>query len=90
MCLANPKGGLESRLDKIRNSDLIKILFSENPGVLIQVKHHRLVEKILQDYGLGFAIVARPIEDRKLVIAKDEFVKEFDIDKLRNIWYKTS
>jgi phosphoribosylformylglycinamidine synthase len=90
MCFANPKGGLESRLDKIRNSDLIKILFSENPGVLIQVKHHRLVEKILQDYGLGFAIVARPIEDRKLVIAKDEFVKEFDIDKLRNIWYKTS
>ncbi|MDD2298834.1 MAG: phosphoribosylformylglycinamidine synthase [Fermentimonas sp.] len=90
MCFANPNGGLEARLDKIRNSDVIKILFSENPGVLIQVKHHRLVEKILQDYGLGFAIVARPIEDRKLVIAKDEFNQEFDIDKLRDVWYNTS
>ena len=90
MCFANPNGGLEARLDKIRNSDVIKILFSENPGVLIQVKHHRLVEKILQDYGLGFAIVARPIEDRKLIIAKDSFNCELDIDELRDVWYHTS
>src|SRR5690554_2635841 len=90
MCFANPRGGLESHLDKIRHADLIKILFSENPGVVIQVKHHRLVEKILEDYGVGFAIVARPIEERKLVIAKDEFRQEFDIDALRDTWYSTS
>ncbi len=90
MCFANPQGGLEARLDKIRHTDLIKILFSENPGVIIQVKHHHLVEKILQDYGVGAAIVARPIEERKLVISKDTFCKEFDIDQLRDVWYKTS
>ena len=90
MCFANPQGGLEAHLDKIRHADLIKILFSENPGVLIQVKHHRLVEKIFDDYGVGFAIVARPIEERKLIIAKDEFRQEFDIDQLRDVWYKTS
>ena len=90
MCFANPQGGLEAHLDKIRHTDLIKILFSENPGVLIQVKHHRLVEKIFDDYGVGFAIVARPIEERKLIIAKDEFRQEFDIDQLRDVWFKTS
>ena len=90
MCFANTQGGLESRLDKIRHSDLIKILFSENPGVLVQVKHHHLVEKILDDYGIGHAIVARPIEERKLIIEKDEFRKEFDIDVLRDTWYQTS
>jgi phosphoribosylformylglycinamidine synthase len=90
MCFANPQGGLEARLDKIRHTDLIKILFSENPGVLIQVKHHRLVEKILDDYGVGFAIVARPIEERKLIVAKEEFRQEFDIDHLRDVWYNTS
>lgn len=90
MCFANPHGGLEARLDKIRHSDLIKILFSENPGVLVQVKHHHLVEKILDDYGVGHAIVARPIEERKLIIEKDEFRKEFDVDHLRDVWYKTS
>lgn len=90
MCFANPQGGLDTRLDKIRNTDLIKILFAENPGILVQVKHHHLVEKILDDYGVGFAIVARPIEERKLVIQKDEFRQEFDIDELRDVWYESS
>lgn len=90
MCFANPQGGLEARLDKIRHTDLIKILFAENPGLLIQVKHHHLVEKILEDYGVGFAIVARPIRERSLIIQKEDFRKEFPIDSLRDLWYRTS
>lgn len=90
MCFANPQGGLEARLDKLHHTDLIKVLFSENPGVLIQVKHHHLVEKVLDDYGIGFAIVARPIEERKLVIQKDTFIQEFDIDQLRDVWFESS
>jgi len=90
MCFANPQGGLDVRLDKLLHADLIKVLFSENPGVLIQVKHNHLVEKILNDYGLGFAIVARPIEDRKLVISRDKFTQSFDIDELRDVWYESS
>lgn len=90
MCFANPEGGLDVRLDKIRNNDVIKILFSENPGILIQVKHHHLVEKVLDDYGIGFAIIGRPIEERKLLVSKEGFAKEFDIDKLRDVWYESS
>lgn len=90
MCFANPKGGLEARLDKIRHEDLIKILFAENAGVLIQVKHHHLVEKILEDYGVGFAIVARPTEERKFTVEKNGFRREFDIDALRDVWYRPS
>jgi phosphoribosylformylglycinamidine synthase len=90
MCFANPQGGLETRLDKLHHADLIKVLFSENPGILIQVKHHHLVEKILDDYGIGFAIVARPTEERKFVIQKDTFSQEFSIDELRDAWYEPS
>lgn len=90
MCFANPQGGLEARLDKLHHADLIKVLFSENPGVLLQVKHHHLVEKILEDYSIGFAIVARPIEERKMVIQKDTFIQEFDIDELRDVWFESS
>ncbi|MFV0331463.1 MAG: phosphoribosylformylglycinamidine synthase [Dysgonomonas sp.] len=90
MCFANPQGGLEARLDKLHHADLIKVLFSENPGILIQVKHHHLVEKILDDYGIGFAIVARPIEERKLVIQKETFSQEFNIDELRDVWFESS
>ncbi|GAB6009507.1 phosphoribosylformylglycinamidine synthase [Dysgonomonas reticulitermitis] len=90
MCFANPDGGLEARLDKLHHADLIKVLFSENPGVLLQIKHNHLVEKILDDYGIGFGIIARPIEDRKLVIQKDTFVQEFNIDELRDVWFEPS
>jgi phosphoribosylformylglycinamidine synthase len=38
MCFANPQGGLEARLDKIRHSDLIKILFAENRVCSFSVK----------------------------------------------------
>ncbi len=90
MCFANPQGGIDARLDKVRHSDLIKILFAENPGVVVQVKHHHLVEKILDDYGVGFAIIGRPIEDRKLIISRDDFRQELDIDHLRDVWYRNS
>ena len=43
MCFANTEGGMEINLDKIKCDDIVKILFAENPGVVIQVadKHKR-------------------------------------------------
>lgn len=38
MNFANTEGGLEVSLDEIPEKDLVKILFSENPGILIQVE----------------------------------------------------
>ncbi|NLX80615.1 MAG: phosphoribosylformylglycinamidine synthase [Proteiniphilum sp.] len=90
MCFSNPQGGIDARFNKVRHSDIIKILFAENPGVVVQVKHHHLVEKILDDYGVGHAIIGRPIEDRKLIISKDDFKQEFDVDQLRDVWFRTS
>ena len=37
MCFANVEGGSEINLYKIKEQDLIKILFAENPGIVIQV-----------------------------------------------------
>lgn len=90
MCFANPQGGIECRLDKIRNEDIIKILFAENPGILIQVKHHHAVEKILDEYGIGYAIIARPTQARTLTISKGDYINSFDIDELRDVWFESS
>ena len=56
MCFSNVEGGMEISLDKIKENDLIKILFAENPGIVIQVadKHKDEVKKILEDAGVGF------------------------------------
>ena len=32
------EGGMEISLNKIKEDDIIKILFAENPGIVIQVK----------------------------------------------------
>ena len=37
MSFANTEGGMEINLDKFQNTDVVKALFAENPGVIIQV-----------------------------------------------------
>ena len=41
MCFANVEGGMEITLDKIKEDDIVKILFAENPGVAFRLKTNR-------------------------------------------------
>ena len=47
---------MEINLDKMKEHDLVKLLFAENPGIVIQVsdKHKEEVKQILEDAGVGF------------------------------------
>jgi phosphoribosylformylglycinamidine synthase len=90
MTFANTQGGLNVNLDGIEEEDLVKILFAENPGILIQVKDKKEVRAVLECAGIGYAVIAKPIAERNIVINKDEEKLSFDIDKLRNLWYNTS
>ena len=51
MCFANVEGGMEISLDKMKEQDIVKILFAENQGIVIQVsdKHKEEVKKILEE-----------------------------------------
>ncbi|MGL4805350.1 MAG: phosphoribosylformylglycinamidine synthase subunit PurQ, partial [Bacteroidales bacterium] len=90
MCFANTKGGLDVTLENIVEEDLVKILFSENPGVLIQVKDRTAVEKILINRGIGFLRIAKPKADRTISVLKNGKSYVFDIDALRDTWFKSS
>ncbi len=90
MCFANQDGGLEVKLDAINEDDLIKILFSENPGILIQVKDKSSVEKILSDNGVGFAKIATPCDERHILVEKEGISYQFGIDHLRDVWFSSS
>ncbi len=90
MCFANTKGGLSINLKDIPEPDLVKILFAENPGVLIQVEKKSEVEKFLKDAGIGFAKIGKTIEEREIVVKHNEQKEVFDIDALRDVWYKSS
>ena len=92
MCFGNVDGGIEVTLDKLQDADIVKCLFAENPGVVIQVsdKDAPRVKKILDDAGVGYIKIGVPTEERHLLISKDSVTYHFGIDHLRDVWYATS
>ena len=90
MCFANVEGGLEVNLDKINESDIVKILFAENPGIIVQVKDKKAFEKLMMDAGVGFAEIAKPTSERHILVSKEGIQYHFGIDYMRDVWYSTS
>jgi len=92
MCFANVKGGIEANLKGMADSDIVKVLFAENPGVVIQVANENKeeVENILNKAGVGFVEIGKPCAERTLIVKKDGRTRTFDIDKMRDVWYETS
>ena len=93
MTFANTGGGLHVNLHDLAGNDMVKMLFAENPGVVIQVSdaHKNELKEFLDDAGIGFAKIAYPTPDsRKIVVKNDAYEHTFDIDSLRDTWYKTS
>ncbi len=93
MTFANTHGGMHVNLHDIADDDIVKLLFAENPGVVIQVsdEHKQELRAFLEDSGIGYAKIGYPTPDsRTIVIKKDDYQHTFDIDALRDTWYKTS
>ncbi len=90
MTFANTKGGLSINLSSLAEKDTVKLLFSENPGVFIQTKNNAEVEKLLTENGIGFAKIGYPIAERSLIVVKDDEKYTFDIDAMRDVWYRPS
>ena len=92
MTFANTEGGIEANLNKINEKDPVKVLFAENPGVVIQVKNadKNNIEKMLDNAGVGFMEIGHPISEREVVVKKDGRTRRFDIDRLRDIWFDAS
>ncbi len=92
MCFANTAGGIRVSLDKMGDADIVKTLFAENPGVVIQVSDtdSARVKEILDQYGVAYAKIGVPQGFRALTIEKQRRTYEFDIDEMRSIWYETS
>ena len=94
MCFANTKGGLHINLhDLLKDGDIVKALFAENPGVVIQVsdEHKQDFKDLMEEMGVGYAKIGYTVDDsREIVVKADDKEFTFDIDALRDVWYKTS
>ncbi|MGN0233457.1 MAG: phosphoribosylformylglycinamidine synthase [Bacteroidaceae bacterium] len=92
MTFANTTGGLDIHLDKMKATDIVKVLFSENPGVVIQVADRNCskVKKMLEGMGIGYVNIGHPIQERVLNITRDGKTISLDIDQMRQEWYRSS
>ncbi|MCB0401027.1 MAG: phosphoribosylformylglycinamidine synthase [Flavobacteriales bacterium] len=90
MNFANNKGGVKVNFASLDEKDLIKILFAEVSAVVIQVKNSDKVLSELGKKGVHAHPIGRPIADRKLEIKHHDAQLSFDIDQLRDVWYRTS
>ena len=92
MCFANVEGGLEIDLNKMNESDIVKILFAENPGIVIQIadKHKEEVQKMLEEAGVGFIKLGKPTNERHILVSKADATYQFGIDYMREVWYASS
>ncbi|MBR1790831.1 MAG: phosphoribosylformylglycinamidine synthase [Bacteroidaceae bacterium] len=92
MCFANTHGGMKINLVNFESNDIQKILFAENPGVVVQVstKDEAEFKELMDEAGVGYIYIGTPARERSLRIRKGDFEETLDIDQLRDIWYRPS
>jgi phosphoribosylformylglycinamidine synthase len=89
MCFAIPDVGLTLNLH-FSKDDIIKTLFAENPGVVIQLKDEAKALAVLDAAGIRYQILGIVSADRKLTIRHTDTTLGLAIDDLRDTWYRTS
>ncbi len=89
MNFPNYEMGMDIDLDVFGEKDLIRLMFSEKPGVVIQVADDK-AEKILEKSGVSYFTMGKVISDFivKLHHGEKEFV--LDVERLRDVWFETS
>ena len=88
MCFPENKIGAEIDLSFSNEKDIIKLLFSENIGVVFQA--NTIIDKELNLQEITFHKLGKVNNSGILNIIKDKESYDFNIAKYRDIWYKTS
>ncbi|BDW91238.1 phosphoribosylformylglycinamidine synthase [Flagellimonas marinaquae] len=89
LCFADNNLGAKLDLSGIGEEDTIKLLFSENIGVVFQAKDET-VEKVLSDSGVNFTKIGVPTSESTLKIKNNGIEIGLNIASLRDTWFKTS
>ena len=82
--------GMKLDLSSFADVDLIPLLFSEKPGIVIQAENVEEIKAVLQKSGLKFHIIGTVTRERKIYLKKESAEHILDIDRLRDTWFRTS
>ena len=89
MCFSDNNIGANLSFDELNEKDSIKLLFSENSGLIIQSKDSSL-ENLFNSENIEFFKIGETTKSNNLIIKNfnDDF--NIDIEEYRDHWYNTS
>jgi len=90
MCFADINLGAKLNLTDLGEEDLIKILFSENNGIVFQGKKDSIIEETLANNNIDFIKIGTVTETESLQIKHINQNLEFSIPEMRKVWFETS
>nr|WP_262511766.1 phosphoribosylformylglycinamidine synthase [Pseudochryseolinea flava] len=89
MTFARPNVGLTLNLN-VLGTDLVKDLFAENPGVIVQARDEKALQALLEKEGVDYKILGHVTGERKVTINHQQQMLSLAIDELRDQWFRTS
>lgn len=89
MNFPNIKMGMNLDLTAYSNTDLVKVLFSENPALILQVDDMDAIES-LRAASIAFEDIGVVSKQREIRIHHNSTFVALDIDHYRDVWFKTS
>jgi len=90
MCFADVNLGANLDLSRLGEDDLVKILFSENCGIVFQTSEDNEVEKLLSEKNINFIKLGTVTDAETLQLKHNKTNLSFNIPEIRDAWYKTS
>ncbi len=88
MCFAVPDIGIKADVSEF-GDDLVRILFSENPAVIMQVRDESAMQ-MLGKTGVRYSVMGETTRERTVALKWAKGTERFDVDALRDTWFKTS
>ena len=90
MTFADTLLGMDLDLSSTGVDDPVQLLFNENPGVVIQVKNLEECSPLMNAAGVKWFSIGKIIPEGKVLLKNGSSQFTFDVDRLRDTWFKTS
>ena len=88
MCFADVNLGADFNISELNEEDTIKVLFSENAGIIFQADAS--IEEAFEEIGITVFNIGKANNSGKVTIKNNEETFSFDVAEMRDVWYKTS
>ncbi|MDG1310389.1 MAG: phosphoribosylformylglycinamidine synthase, partial [Flavobacteriaceae bacterium] len=89
LCFSDTNLGADLNLDSLNEADSIKLLFSENSGIVFQATNASIADELTKA-SIAFHELGTVTNQPVLNIKNGSDNLSFDINELRDVWYETS